>query len=242
VIAGMSRRRISAIMRKELRAYRRNGSIVAAMAIVPLIFLVQPLVSVFALSSTAAHQLRQHHELLYMLGIPALVPSMLAAYAIVGERQEGTLEPLLSTPLQREELVLGKALAVLLPSVGVAYIVFGAFVALVSLFAHAGVASALIRGGDVLAQVVFTPLIAAWSIWIGMAISTRVGDIRVAQQLSVLASLPTIAVTTMIAFNVIHPSRALALGLGIALLVADRVGWRVVARLFDRERLIVGTR
>ncbi len=238
----MSRRRIGAIMRKELRAYRRNGSIVAAMAIVPLIFLVQPLVSVFALSSTAAHQLRQHHELLYMLGIPALVPSMLAAYAIVGERQEGTLEPLLSTPLQREELVLGKALAVLLPSVGVAYIVFGAFVALVALFAHAGVASALIRGGDVLAQVVFTPLIAAWSIWIGMAISTRVGDIRVAQQLSVLASLPTIAVTTMIALGVIHPSRALALGLGIALLVADRVGWRIVARLFDRERLIVGTR
>ena len=240
--AGINRGRIRAIVRKELRAYRRNGSIVAAMAVIPLIFLVQPLVSVFALSSTAAHQLREHHELLYMLGIPAIVPVMLAAYAIVGERQEGTLEPLLSTPLQREELVLGKALAVLLPSVGVAYIVFGAFLALVALFAHAGVASALIRGGDVLAQVVFTPLIAAWSIWIGMAISTRVSDIRVAQQLSVLASLPTIAVTTMIAFNVIHPSRALALGLGIALLVADRVGWRVVARLFDRERLIDGTR
>jgi ABC-type transport system involved in multi-copper enzyme maturation permease subunit len=240
--AGINRGRIGAIMHKELRAYRRNGSIVAAMAIIPLIFLVQPLVSVFALSSAAAHQLRQHHELLYMLGIPALVPVMLAAYAIVGERQEGTLEPLLSTPLQREELVLGKAFAVLLPSVGVAYVVFGAFLALVALFAHAGVASALIRGGDVLAQVLFTPLIAAWSIWIGMAISTRVSDVRVAQQLSVLASLPTIAVTTMVAFNVIHPSKTLALGLGIALLVADRVGWRVVARLFDRERLIVGTR
>lgn len=239
---GLSRRRIAAIVRKELRAYRRNGSIVAAMAIIPLIFLVQPLVSVFALSSQASHQLRQHHELVYMLGIPALVPTMLAAYAIVGERQEGTLEPLLSTPLLRAELLLGKALAVLLPSVAIAYVVFGAFLVLVALFAHAGIASALIRGSDVVAQVVFTPLIAAWSICLGMAISTRVSDIRVAQQLSVLASLPTIIVTTMLAFGAIHPSAQLAFGLGIGLVVLNRLGWRVVTHLFDRERLIIGTR
>jgi len=236
----LSGRRIRAIVHKELRAYRRNGSIVAAMAIVPLVFLVQPLVSVFAISSNAAHQLREHHELLYMLGIPALVPVMLAAYAVVGERQEGTLEPLLTTPLRREELVLGKALAVLVPAVGIAYGVFALSVVLVVLFAHAGIASAFIRGSDVLAQVIFTPLIAGWSIWIGMAISTRVTDVRVAQQLSVLASLPTIAVTTMIALDVIHASLRLALVLGIVLVVANRLGWRIVAGLFDRERLIIG--
>jgi ABC-type transport system involved in multi-copper enzyme maturation permease subunit len=238
----ISRRRIAAVIRKELRAYRRNGSIVAAMAIIPLIFLVQPLISVFSLSSQAAHQLGRHHELIYLLGIPALVPVMLAAYAIVGERQEGTLEPLLSTPLRQAELLLGKALSVLAPSVAIAYVVFGVFLALVALFAHANVASSLIRGSDVLAQVIFTPLIAAWSIWLGMAISTRVSDIRVAQQLSVLASLPTIVLTTMIATNVIHPSAQLALGLGILLLVLNRLGWRLVARLFDRERLIIGSR
>ncbi|HLJ03679.1 MAG TPA: hypothetical protein VKT31_09575, partial [Solirubrobacteraceae bacterium] len=57
-------------------------------------------------------------------------------------------------------------------------------------------------------------------------------DIRVAQQLSELASLPAIALITVIAFNVIHPS--LALGLGAALLFANRLGWRVVSSLFDR--------
>ena len=238
----LSGRRIRAIVRKELRAYRRNGSIVAAMAIVPLVFLVQPLVSVFAISSTAAHQLRHHHELLYMLGIPALVPVMLAAYAIVGERQDGTLEPLLTTPLRREELLLGKALAVLVPAVGIAYAVFALSLLLVALFAHAGIASAFIRASDVLAQVIFTPLIAGWSIWIGMAISTRVADVRVAQQLSVLASLPTIAVTTMIALDVIHASLKLAVILGIVLVAANRVGWRVVAGMFDRERLIIRSR
>jgi ABC-type Na+ efflux pump permease subunit len=58
-----------------------------------------------------------------MLGIPALVPATLAAYAVVGERQQGTLEPVLSTPIRREELLLGKALAVLIPLVAISYAV-----------------------------------------------------------------------------------------------------------------------
>lgn len=238
----MSRRRIGAIVRKEIRAYRHNGSIIWAMAVIPVVFLIQPIVSVFAVSSQAATEVSKHHELLYMLGIPALVPVMLASYAIVGERQEGTLEPVLTTPIRREELMLGKALAVLGPSVAIAYLVFGVFLAVVALFAHAGVSSAIIRGQDVLVQVIFTPLIAGWSIWLGIAISTRVSDIRVAQQLSVLASLPTIALTTLISLDVIHPSLSLALALGVLLLIGNRLGWRLVSFLFDRERLIAGVR
>jgi len=43
--------------------------------------------------------------------MPALLPSILAGYAVVGEREPGTLEPVLTTPVRREELVLAKALA-----------------------------------------------------------------------------------------------------------------------------------
>jgi ABC-type transport system involved in multi-copper enzyme maturation permease subunit len=238
----VSRRRVRAIVRKEFREYRRNRSLVAGMAIIPLIFLAQPLVSVFAVSSSASVQLSQRHELLYLLGIPALVPATLAAYAVVGERQQGTLEPVLGTPIRREELLLGKALAVLIPSVAISYAVYTFFVACVELFTRPGVPSALLRGSDILAQLLFTPLIAAWSIWIGIAISTRSSDIRVAQQLGTLASLPSIALAALIATNVIHATLGLALGLGAALLLADRLGWRLVSAMLDRERLVTGTR
>jgi ABC-2 type transport system permease protein len=238
----LSRRRVLAIIRKELRTYRRNRSIVVGMSIFPLIFLIQPLITAFVTASSGADSIRHHHELLYLLAIPALVPSTLAAYAIVGERQWGTLEPVLTTPIRREELILGKAIAVVIPSIVIAYTVFGVFLALVALFAHAGVSSALIRGPDVLAQLIFTPLIAGWSIWLGLAISTRATEVRVAQQLGLLASLPTVAVTTLTAFNVIHPTTGLALAFGAALLIANRVGWRAVSVLFDRERLITGTK
>ena len=238
----INRRLVRAIFRKELREYRRNRSLTSGMAIIPVVFSIQPLVSVFTLQSSAAAPLRHEHVLLYMLGIPALVPSFVAAYSVVGERQQGTLEPVLTTPVRREELLLGKALAALLPSIAVAYVVYGIFLACVELFAQPAVASALIRLPDLLAQLLFTPLLAGWSIWIATLISTRSNDVRVAQQLSSLASLPSVALTTLVALNVIKPSLVIALVAAAALLLLNRIGWRFASATFDRERLITGTR
>jgi len=238
----VSRRRVRAVFRKEVREYRRNGFIVLTMAIIPLIFLIQPLIIVFGLPAAAANELAHGHLLLYMLGIPALVPAAVAAYAVVGERQQGTLEPVLTTPVRREEFLLGKVLAALVPSVAIAYAVYAFFLACVELFAQPAVASALIRGPDLLAQLLFTPLLAAWSIWVGIAISARASDFRVAQQLGTLASLPTAVLAALVAFNVIHPTLGLALGLGAALLLLDGAGWRIASATFDPERLITGSR
>src|SRR4029453_3470852 len=139
-------RRVRAIVRKEMSEYRRNTNIIFAIAILPLIFFIHPLIQVFPLPTSASVPLRHEHVLLYMLAIPVLVPVTLGAYSIVGERLQGTLEPVLGTPIRRDELLLGKALAAFLPSVCVAYTVFAIFVAAVELFARPGVASALIQG------------------------------------------------------------------------------------------------
>jgi ABC-type Na+ efflux pump permease subunit len=238
----LSSRRIRALARKEMREYRRTASIIAAMAVIPLVFLIQPLVLVFALPRAAAGQLSHEHVLLYLLGIPALVPALIAAYGVVGERTQGTLEPMLTTPVRREEFLLGKALAALLPSVAIAYAMYALFLVVVRVFADAAVASALLQWPQMIAQVIFTPLIAAWTIWLGLGISAKSNDIRVAQQLGMLASLPTVLVTSLIAFNVIPPTFGLAVGLAGLLLGLDGLGWRLVSLALDRERLITGTR
>ncbi len=235
-------RRVRAIFRKELGEYRRNGSIVSTMAVIPLIFVIQPLIQVFALPASAAAGLSHEHVLLYLLGIPAIVPAFVAAYAVAGERQQGTLEPVLTTPIRRKELVLAKALAALLPSIAVAYAVYALFLACVELFAHPTVASALVHPTELLAQLAFTPLLAGCTIWIAIAISTRSNDILVAQQLASVAGLPSVVVTTLIAFNVIPATPGLAIAAAAVLLVLNRLGWRITSALFDRERLIAGTR
>jgi ABC-type transport system involved in multi-copper enzyme maturation permease subunit len=238
----LSTRRVRAIFHRELREYRRNRSIVVAIAIFPLIFLIQPLFVVFLAHDVSSASLSQMHLLLYMLAIPVLTPPMLAGYAVAGERQHGTLEPVLTTPIRREEFLVGKALAVLVPSAAIAYVVYALFLALVALFAEPSLASAIIQVPDILAQVLFTPLLGALSVWIGLAFSTRASDVRVAQQLSLLGSLPLVLVTSLIAFNVIHATLGLAVSLAALLLIADVLGWRAVSPLFDRERLVAGSR
>jgi ABC-type transport system involved in multi-copper enzyme maturation permease subunit len=238
----MSTRRVRAVVRKELREYRRHRSVVVATAIFPLIFLIQPLCVVFMVPSATAATIGQWHLLLYMLAIPVLTPPTLAAYAVAGERQQGSLEPVLTTPIRREEFLLAKALAALVPSVLIAYGVYAVFLACVALFAPNDVAAAILRAPDIAAQLILTPLLAGWSIWVGIAISTRSSDVRVAQQLSLLASVPVVLVTSLIAFDVIHPTPGLAVGLTALLLMADAMGWWIVAPMFDRERLITSTR
>jgi ABC-type Na+ efflux pump permease subunit len=181
-------------------------------------------------------------SLLYMLLIPAIVPSALSAYSVVGEREQGTLEPVLITPVRREEFLIGKALAILIPTLGVAYTIFWIFLAAAALFAPTDVASAVFEGSHLLVQLVFTPLLAGWSIWVGIAISARATDVRVAQQLGMFASLPPLIIVALMTLNVIPPSTGLALGLAAALLVVDGLGWRAVAAMFDRERLVTGGR
>jgi len=238
--------RVRAIMVKELTDYRRNRFVmVFTMTILPLIFIVAPTIQLLtapAVIASSKLDARIGISLLYMLLIPALVPSTVAAYSVVGEREQGTLEPILITPVRREEFLVGKALAVLVPTLVVAYAIFGIFLAVVALFAHPGIRSAIFAGSHIPVQVLFTPLLAGWSIWVGIAISARSSDVRVAQQLSVFANIPPIAIVALMSFNVIKPSTAIALALAAALLALDALGWRAVAAMFDRERLITGTR
>jgi ABC-2 type transport system permease protein len=131
-------------------------------------------------------------------------------------------------------------LAALIPSLVVAYLVYALFLGLVVLFAAPGIAPALLQGPDLLAQLIFTPLLAAWSIWVSIALSTRSSDVRVAQQLSTFASLPTALVAVLIAVNLIPPTMNLALGAAALLIVLDVAGWRITSRLFSRERLVSG--
>ena len=89
-----------------------------------------------ATASTAHLNTRIGLSLIYMLVIPVSVPAVLSAYSVVGEREQGTLEPVLTTPIRREEFLIGKALAAFVPALVIAYTIFGIFLAVAALFAR----------------------------------------------------------------------------------------------------------
>ena len=57
-----------------------------------------------------------------------------------------------------------------------------------------------------------------------------------------LASLPSVVVTTVLAYDVIPVTPGLAFGLFALLVVLDMSGWRFVSAMFDRERLVTAAR
>jgi ABC-2 type transport system permease protein len=239
----MSLGRVGAVVHKEVREFRRNRFVIGTMAVLPIVFLITPMITIFKTpESASASQVRAAFGVisLLMLVVPVVLPPVIAAYSVVGERDQGTLEPVLTAPVRASELLLGKAVATFLPSVGLAYVIY--FVILISIrFGAAQVVSDVaFHAPQLLAQLLFIPLLALWSIWVGIGISSRATDVRVAQQLATLTSLPLLAFTSLVSFQIITPSVPLAVGLALALLAIDVAGWRIVARLFDRERLITG--
>ena len=241
----ISTARIGAVIRKELAEFRRNRFILTTTAILPIVFLISPTAQILAVKASALSTVlerRVETGLFLPLLIPVFVPSLLSAYAVVGEREQGTLEPVLTTPVSRVEFLLGKATAVFLPVVAISYLMFGVFVAITQFAAAPAVATAVLHAPQLRAALVFIPLLAGWAIWVGLAISARATDTRVAQQLSILASLPPVAVAALFSFQVLSPTFAVAAAFAGGLLVIDALACFAVARVFDRERLITGTK
>jgi ABC-2 type transport system permease protein len=235
--------RVRAVFGKEVREFRRNRFVIGTMAVLPLVFLITPLLTIFRIPADASGQEVKAAVgtiSLLLLIVPIALPPVIAAYSVVGERDQGTLEPVLTTPVTPSELLLGKAAAAFLPSVGMAYAIYFVVLISVRIWAAQVVVDVMWHTPQVLAQLLFIPLLALWAIWVGIGISTRASDVRVAQQLATLAGLPLLGLTALFSFQVIQPSVPLAVGLALALLGVDLAAWRFVSRLFDPERLVTG--
>lgn len=238
----MSWRRVRAIFRKELREFRRNKQVISTMAASPIGFLVFPVIFLFSITASDVSVLYSYPVQVFSLAMAAVLPAVVGAYSVTGERAQGTLEPVLGTPIKTEELMLGKAVAAFVPAAGWSYLIFGILDGLVWLLKPAAVSSVALRPSILLAQLIFTPLLVCFSVWVSLTISALSRDVRVAQQLAMLINLPVLAVLVLMGVHVIPFTAPVTIALGAALVVLDVAGWPLASRAFNRERLVLGTR
>lgn len=233
--------RVRAVIRKEFGEYRRNRMIVLTAALVPLIFLAIPAITLAVLPPDAPSEAVRAivgQAMLFFLIVPVMIPTTIAAYAVIGEREQATLEPALTTPVTDEELLLGKAVAATGPAVVLAWALFGIFLAVAATLGSDQVQAEVLQPGWFVAQFVLGPVLGVLSIEVGMLVSARSTDIRVAQQVAGLVMLPVLGGAVALAYGAVDPTPQV---LGIAAVVGvalARVLWRVLVRLFDRERLV----
>src|SRR5437667_2714568 len=129
--------------------------------------------------------------ILFML-IPTVVPLTMAIYSVIGEKSARTLEPLLATPVGVGDLLFAKSLASTVPSVIVTWSAYGIYLATVISIGSRAAVNAVTAPRWILAIIVLVPLLTLLSVNLGILISTRVNDVRVAQQIGGLVVVPVV--------------------------------------------------
>ena len=130
----------------------------------------------------------------FVIGAASL-PTSIAAYAIVGEKVEKSLEPLLSTPTTDGEILLGKTLAAFVPTIIALWAGSVLFQVLIDVFTR-GVFGYLYYPNWSMALTLFVlaPLVALYAIEFCVIVSSRVTDARSAQQYASIIFLPLVFV------------------------------------------------
>jgi len=133
-----------------------------------------------------------HGVLLYVFFIMAVaMPTTIAAYSFVGEKTNRTLEPLLSTPLTDSELLFGKYLAIFVPVMALILLAFTVMVSVVDVLTEPILGYILLPDALWIAGVfLVTPLVLLVGVALNVLISSKVNDVRTAQQYSALLVVP----------------------------------------------------
>jgi ABC-2 type transport system permease protein len=176
--------------------------------------------------------------LMMYLMMPLIMPVTIAAFSIIGEKEQRSLEPLLATPIRVTELLIGKTLAAVIPALLVTWLSFLIFWAGASFMTTPTMMRMLISPMWLLAIFVMSPLFCILAVGIGVVISSRVNDTRVAQQIGGIIVLPVIALAMLQTMGkVLYTTQTFAIAC-LVLAVVDLFVIYFGSRLFQRETIL----
>ena len=252
------------VLEKELLELRRSPLLLASMLSLPIAMVAVPVALVWYLDRSAPPQALFYLQELYgisiaapegLMGIlvaavaknwlplflvlPIFLPILIAAQSIGGERERRTLEPLLATPVSTAEIILGKSLAAVVPSLLLTWIAAAAFCGGIDLVAAGRLARVPLPDGPWLfGTLVLAPLLALFGNAMAVVVSSRVLDPRAAQNLAAMTVMPLLGlVVVQLAGRIsLGPRFYWAMALGAA--AADVVLLVLAVRWFDREALL----
>jgi ABC-2 type transport system permease protein len=177
---------------------------------------------------------------LFWIVAAALTPA-LAADSFVGEKERGTIEPLLATPIRSAELFGGKLLATIIPAILGTWLGTGLYALLAAASRSPYYPPFLLADQDWLfSSLVLAPLTALLAAGAGALISTRVSSYRVAYQLNSLLVLPVVLVLIPQAILLFLTTPLAFVYVAAILAVIDVLLVTWAMRVFDRERLLTG--
>jgi len=192
------------------------------------------------LSATEQLQVFFYQQIpIYLLLIPAMVANSMATFSIVEEKQTGTLEPLLATPVRTWELLLGKALAGAVPANLITWICAGLFLLGVIALGSGHLLGIALTVSWFISLFLLAPLVTILSFLIGVIASSRASDAKSAQNLALLIVLPILAlvIVQLVGLTLLTPLMLAIIALALA--GFNLLALRGAALLFQRESILL---
>jgi ABC-2 type transport system permease protein len=131
--------------------------------------------------------------LMIFIIVPATLPTIIATYSIVGEKNNRSLEPLLATPTTDGELLAGKIFSAFIPSMASTYLAFSLGVLLLDIVLIPKVGYPLLPNLTwILSMLLLAPSACLMSVLACVLVSSKVSDVRAAQQLGGFIVMPVV--------------------------------------------------
>ena len=251
------------IIAKEWSEVFKNRLVLFTVIFMPLLFVALPLITLAVMGGTGIDSLNTGDEFglnearcvglgeaecvqVYMLDIytllfmilPISIPVTIAAYSIVGEKANHSLEPLLATPITTGELLTGKALAAAVPAVVATWLSFVLYLIGVRIMTSADVFERVLDPLWLTAVFIVGPLLTILSVCLAIIISSRVTDPRVAEQLSAVVVLPIILILVGQSMGLIILERQIVILGAFIVAIADIVLLFIAVKAFQRETIL----
>lgn len=230
------------VAKKDFKVIMRKKSVIGYTVGFPLVITAGFLVlvkSVVVVAGASEASLGLASLAFVFVILAAILPTSTAAYSIVGEKVEKSLEPLLATPTTDTELLLGKAIAAFVPAV-LAIWTAGLIFMMAADYLTFGVFRGYYFPGWVPGIILFllVPLAAAMGVEVAIIVSSRVSDVRGANQLAGLMYIPFMALFIAGTDGVIPFDLTTLLVICAVLLLADVVLSFLSAATFNREEIL----
>ncbi len=175
----------------------------------------------------------------FYLLMPGIMPTLIAAYSIAGEKKNGTLEPMLATPVHTADILLGKTFAAVIPAVLLTWASFVIYALLVNSFTAGTFDTPLLPNALwAIALLVTGPLLAVLSVYASVLVSARLSDVRAAQQVSAVLVVPIMGLFVLQLFGMVTLSVNALLAVSAGLLVLDLVLIKLGSAVFQREEIL----
>lgn len=175
----------------------------------------------------------------FFMIVPLMVSSLIAANSVVGEKERGTLETLLYTPITNRELVYGKLLGSFLPAVVVSIAAFLLYLVIGNAVSLGMIDFMIIRSPIwIPAILLMSPATSLLGLSLTLLVSIKSKTFMEAQQISGVIVLPLVVLVGVQMSGVLVFKSIYVIGFSVLMFIVSYVIFSRVGPKFNRESIL----